>query len=141
MSWICFLLLPTGLFLRHSQIFTHRMMLLWGVICDSWGCWNRGIVHFRGFLFLEFKDIYEVNLLISRRREHHCNSAALQNCTWSTSGIQFLGLFCCTWANHYIFISSLTHQNIWHRPQRKAIISINLLSCLPSEDISLVGLN
>lgn len=130
---------PADLFFRHSQVFTHGMMLLWGVTCDSCGCWNRGMVHFTGFSFLEFKDIHDVNLSVSTR-------TPLQQCCHAELHLEHLcdssPLACSValpWANHYISISSLTPQNTWHRPQRKAIISINLLSCLPSEGISLVG--
>ena len=46
--------------------------------------------------------------------------------------LHYLGL-------NYSYISSLTHQNIWHEPQRKAIVSINCWSYLLSEGMSLWG--
>lgn len=137
---------PEGLFLRHSQVFTCGTVLPWGVICDIWACWNREMVHFTGLSFQEFKDVHVLNVNLSISRE--VNSTAIVTLCWTALGAESQNLcdsssLACSvalpWANHYISISSLTHQNIWPGPQRKAIISINLWSYLLSEGISLVG--
>lgn len=137
---------PAGLFLRHSQVFTHGTVWPWGVICDICICWNREMVHFIGLSFQEFKDVHVLNMNLSISVQE--NTPVMVMPCWIALGAESQNLcdssslgrsVALPWANHYISISSLTHQNIQRGPQRKAIISINLQSYLLSEGIRLVG--
>lgn len=138
---------PTGLFLAFSWVFTHGKVLLWGVICDIWVCWNRKTAHFTGLSFQVFKDVHilNVNLSISAGEEKTteiimlCRSALGAESQVLCDSNSFAHAVALPWANRCSHTSSLSHQNTQGGPQRKAIISVNLWSCLLSGDTSLVG--
>ena len=104
------------------------------------------MVHFAGLSFQEFKDIHVLNVNLSIGVEENNTEIAMlcvialgaesQNLCDSNSLAHSVAL---PWANHYSYITSLTHQNTQRGPQKTPIISVNLGSDLLSEDISLVG--
>lgn len=118
---------PVGLFLRHSQVFTHGMVLPWGVICGIWICWNREMVNFTGLSFQEFKDVHVLNVNLSISVEE--NTTEIVMLCWIALGAESQNLcdsnplarsVALPWASHYSYISSLTHQNVQCGPPQKS---------------------
>lgn len=66
-----------GLFLRHSQVFTHGTVLPWGVICGIWVCWNMEMFHFTGLSFQEFKDLHVLNMTLSISVEENTSAIVM----------------------------------------------------------------